>query len=109
MNEAQNKSAQSLYDCSIEKCLNVIGGKWSFLVLRELFCEKKRFGELKCNIRDISSKSLTQTLRHLEDNGILVRKAYATIPPTVEYDLTEKGHTLHNIIHEMKKWGAHWA
>jgi DNA-binding HxlR family transcriptional regulator len=70
---------------------------------------KKRFGELKNNICAISSKSLTQTLRHLEENGIVVRKAFATIPPTVEYDLTEKGHTLHNIIHEMKAWGAHWA
>ncbi|CAG7655031.1 winged helix-turn-helix transcriptional regulator [Paenibacillus allorhizosphaerae] len=97
------------YDCSIEKCLNVIGGKWSFLVLRELFCGKKRFGELKNSIHDISSKSLTQTLRHLEATGIIVREAYATIPPTVEYELTEKGHTLHTIIHEMKKWGAHWA
>jgi DNA-binding HxlR family transcriptional regulator len=97
------------YECSIEKSLNVIGGKWSFLIIRELFHGKKRFGELKSSIRGISSKSLTGTLRHLEDNGILIREAYATIPPTVDYDLTEKGHALHCIIHEMKKWGAHWA
>ncbi len=110
MGNPQNiNNTQTLFNCSIEKCLDVIGGKWSFLVLRELFCGKKRFGELKNNICAISSKSLTQTLRHLEENGIVVRKAFATIPPTVEYDLTEKGHTLHNIIHEMKAWGAHWA
>lgn len=102
-------SSTSNFECSIEKSLNIIGGKWSFLVLRELFCGTKRFGELKNSIHCISSKSLTDTLRHLEEKGILIRNAYATIPPTVEYSLTEKGTALHTILHEMKVWGAHWA
>lgn len=98
-----------IVDCSIEKALNIIGGKWSFLVLRELFCGTKRFGELKRSIHGISSKSLTETLRHLENNDIINRAAYATIPPTVEYTLTKKGHSLHKIIHDMKEWGAQWG
>jgi len=106
---AQSQSKYENYECSIEKSLNIIGGKWSFLVIRELFHGKKRFGELKHAICGVSSKSLTDTLRHLEVNGILIREAFATVPPTVEYDLTEKGHALHSILHEMKKWGAHWA
>jgi DNA-binding HxlR family transcriptional regulator len=97
------------FECSIEKALHVIGGKWSFLVIRELFHGKKRFGELKHTIHGISAKSLTDTLRHLEENKILVRECFATIPPTVEYELTEKGHALHKMLHEMKMWGAHWA
>ncbi|WP_199621379.1 winged helix-turn-helix transcriptional regulator [Paenibacillus alkalitolerans] len=97
------------HDCSIEKALNVIGGKWSFLVIRELTHGKKRFGELKSAIHDVSSKSLSDTLRHLQEKNILIRKAYATVPPTVEYELTEKGQSLQTIIHEMKKWGKEWA
>ncbi|MCA0756473.1 helix-turn-helix transcriptional regulator [Paenibacillus sp. N4] len=96
--------------CSIEKSLDVVGGKWSFLVIREMmFHEKKRFGELKQAVVGISSKSLTDTLRHLEASGVITRTAYPTVPMTVEYALTEKGHALHGIIHEMKKWGSEWA
>lgn len=97
------------YECSIEKALNVIGGKWTFLVIRELTHGKKRFGELKSAIHGVSSKALTDTLRHLEVHDILVREAFATVPPTVEYGLTVKGQALHKIIHEMKMWAREWA
>jgi DNA-binding HxlR family transcriptional regulator len=96
-------------DCTVEKALNIIGGKWSFLVIRQLFHGTKRFGEIKSSIRSISSKALTDTLRHLEHNGILTREAYATIPPTVEYKLTERGQALHKMIHEMKVWAKEWT
>jgi DNA-binding HxlR family transcriptional regulator len=96
-------------ECSIEKALSVIGGKWSFLVLRELFEGTKRFGELQKAISKVSPKALTDTLRHLESNGVLIRTVYATVPVTVEYSLTEKGQSLHTIIKEMKYWGSYWA
>jgi DNA-binding HxlR family transcriptional regulator len=96
-------------ECSIEKALSVIGGKWSFLVLRELFEGTKRFGELQKAISKVSPKALTDTLRHLESNGVLIRTIYATVPVTVEYSLTEKGQSLHTIIKEMKYWGSYWA
>jgi DNA-binding HxlR family transcriptional regulator len=96
-------------DCTVEKALNIIGGKWSFLVIRHLFHGTKRFGELKSSIRGISSKSLTDTLRHLEHNAILTREAFATIPPTVEYKLTDRGQALHPMIHEMKVWAKDWT
>jgi DNA-binding HxlR family transcriptional regulator len=95
--------------CSIEKALDIIGGKWSFLVLRELFGGTKRFGELKKAIHTISPKALTDTLRHLEDNQIITRAVFATVPVTVEYSLTEKGKAFNKILKEMKHWGAHWA
>ncbi|MDR4949054.1 winged helix-turn-helix transcriptional regulator [Neobacillus cucumis] len=96
-------------ECSIEKALNVIGGKWSFLVLRELFDGTKRFGELQKAISKVSPKALTDTLRHLEVHNVLIRTVYPTVPVTVEYTLTEKGQALHKMIKEMKKWGAYWG
>jgi DNA-binding HxlR family transcriptional regulator len=96
-------------ECSIECTLAVIGGKWSFLVLRELFNGTKRFGELQRNIKGISPKSLTDTLRHLEEQGVLERHAFATVPVTVEYTLTPKGEDLHPILKQMKLWAAKWT
>ncbi|MEK3889508.1 winged helix-turn-helix transcriptional regulator [Bacillus sp. FSL K6-3431] len=96
-------------ECSIEKALNIIGGKWSFLVLRELFDGTKRFGELQKSIQKISPKALTDTVRHLEKNQIVTRTVYPTVPVTVEYSLTEKGRAFNIILKEMKKWGAHWT
>lgn len=96
-------------ECSIEKALDAIGGKWSFLILRELLQDTRRFGELKRSIEDISAKSLATTLHHLEANGIISRTVYATTPPMVEYALTPKGEALRPIIYAMKHWGKHWA
>ncbi|NHN31345.1 winged helix-turn-helix transcriptional regulator [Paenibacillus agricola] len=101
---------QPIYiECSIERTLDAIGGKWSFLVLRELFGGTKRFGVLQKKINGVSPKSLTETLRHLEEQGVLERTAYATVPVTVEYTLTPKGHDLHQILKEMKLWSAKWS
>lgn len=96
-------------ECSIEKTLNVIGGKWAFLVIRELFGGTKRFGELQRSITGVSPKALTDTLRHLEEQGVLERHAFATVPVTVEYQLTPKGRDLHRILKEMKLWAAKWT
>ena len=96
-------------ECSIEKALNVLEGKWSFLIIKNLFEGTRRFGELRKALHNVSPKTLTSRLRELEKNGVIVRKAYATIPPMVEYSLTEKGRNLNKIIKEMKLWGANWA
>ncbi|MBB3114516.1 DNA-binding HxlR family transcriptional regulator [Paenibacillus phyllosphaerae] len=96
-------------ECNIERTLHVIGGKWAFLVLRELFCGTKRFGELQRLIPDVSPRALTSTLRHLEEQGVLERHVFPTVPVTVEYTLTPKGEDLHQILKEMKLWAAKWA
>jgi DNA-binding HxlR family transcriptional regulator len=99
-----------IYECEIEKSLRIIGGKWSFLVVRELFFHGiKRFTELKSALNGISSKSLTETLRHLEENQVVIRKVHATVPPTVEYCLTAKGEAFSGILLEMKKWVRDWT
>lgn len=96
-------------DCSIEKAINIIGTKWSFLILRELFNGTKRFGELQKAVHGISPKALTDSLRHLENNDVLHRKVYPVVPVKVEYTLTEKGQDLKKMIKEMKLWGKKWC
>jgi DNA-binding HxlR family transcriptional regulator len=96
-------------DCSVDKALDAIGGKWSFLVIRELLQDTRRFGELQRSIQKISAKSLAVTLHHLENNGIIARTVHPTNPPTVEYALTAKGEALRPIIYAMKHWGKHWT
>lgn len=96
-------------ECSVEKALNVIGGKWSFLIIKNLFTGTKRFGELRKLLHDISPKTLTSCLRALESNGIVTRTVYPTVPATVEYSLTEKGQSMDKIINEMFFWGEKWA
>ena len=96
-------------ECSIEKALNVLDGKWTFLILRDLFEGTKRFGELRKSLHGVSPKTLSERLKELENKGIVKRTVYPTIPPTVEYSLTEKGKSLKPIIKEMKMWGAKWG
>ena len=96
-------------ECSVEKTLNLIGGKWGFLILKNLFSGGKRFGELRKLLHNINAKSLTNNLRLLEDSGLINRMVYATVPVTVEYSLTEKGEGLKEIIMEMYLWGEKWV
>jgi len=96
-------------ECCVEKALNVIGGKWSFLIIKNLFNGKKRFGELRKLLHDISPKTLTSCLRSLEENDIVTRTVYPTVPVTVEYALTGKGEELDKIINAMYYWGEKWT
>jgi len=96
-------------ECCVEKALNVIGGKWSFLIIKNLFNGKKRFGELRKLLHDISPKTLTSCLRSLEENDIDTRTVYPTVPVTVEYALTGKGEELDKIINAMYYWGEKWT
>ncbi len=95
-------------ECCVEKTLNVIGGKWSFLILKNLFNGKKRFGELKKLLPKCNSRSMTISLRSLEQNKIISRTVYPTVPVKVEYELTKKGEDLKNIIIAMYLWGDKW-
>lgn len=109
MYEESLKECPDHIECSIEKALNVLGGKWTFLILRDLFEGTKRFGELRKSLYGVSPKTLSERLKELEEKGVIKRTAYPTIPPTVEYSLTEKGESLKPIIKAMKMWGAQWG
>lgn len=94
--------------CYVEKTLDVLGGKWSYLIIKHLFSGKKRFGELRKLLHDVNARSLTNCLRNLEEHGVINRDVIATVPVTVEYSLTEKGEDLKEIIATMYLWGEKW-
>ncbi|GHO98310.1 HxlR family transcriptional regulator [Reticulibacter mediterranei] len=98
-------------DCmsSIRTVLHILGGKWSFLVLAQLYIRPRRFNQLLRALDDISTKALTDTLRHLERNEIIRREVTPTVPITVEYSLTEKGKAFRVVLSEMNHWMQMWG
>ncbi|EAD2804745.1 transcriptional regulator [Listeria monocytogenes] len=94
-----------VYNIGVEATLEVIGGKWKPVILCHLREDKKRTGELKRLIPNITQKMLTQQLRELEKSGVIVRKVYEQIPPKVEYSLSEYGESLSEILNKLCLWG----
>ena len=94
--------------CAVETTLDVIGGRWKVLILRELMPGVKRFSELQRALHGITQKMLTQQLRELEEDRIVHREVYLQVPPKVEYSLTETGKTLKPILEAMHEWGIHY-
>lgn len=94
--------------CPVETTLSLIGNKWKVLILRDLMTGTKRFGELKRSVGDVSQKVLTAQLRDMEENGLVLRKVYAEVPPRVEYSLTPLGESLSPILSAMKNWGENF-
>jgi len=94
-----------VYNCPVEATLDVIGGKWKPLILWWLHERTHRFAELRRRIPGITEKMLTQHLRELEADGIVARKVYATVPPRVEYSLTEYGSWLKRALKAICDWG----
>lgn len=92
-------------ECPITKTAEVIGGKWTLPIIFALINETKRFKELERHIEGINTRMLVKELKQMEENGIVLRKVYAEVPPRVEYSLAEKGKALKNVLQEMKKWG----
>lgn len=95
--------------CPIERAVTVLDGKWTLLILRELFTGTKRFGELRAVLQGISAKTLTERLRSLEEQGILSRTVYPEVPVRVEYALTDYGQTLWPVMDALREWGEKWA
>jgi len=99
---------RELPSCPVETTLLLIGEKWKVLILRELITGTKRFGELKKSIPSISQKMLTQQLRAMELDNLIIRKVYPEVPPKVEYSLTETGRSLKIILDAMVSWGEQY-
>jgi DNA-binding HxlR family transcriptional regulator len=93
------------YNCPIEAAVDVFGGKWKALILWWLQERTWRFAELRRQIPGITEKMLTQQLRELEADGIVDRRVYPTVPPKVEYSLTEYGWSLKRALREICDWG----
>jgi DNA-binding HxlR family transcriptional regulator len=89
---------------AVREVLNRVGDKWSVLIVGLLADGPKRFSELRRTIEGISQRMLTLTLRGLERDGLVIRTVYPTVPPRVEYQLTELGRTLRKPIQSLAKW-----
>ncbi|MGC9974589.1 MAG: helix-turn-helix domain-containing protein [Gaiellaceae bacterium] len=94
--------------CGVAATAEIIGAKWTALIVHDLSEGARRFCELEHACPGISPRTLSERLRTLEHEGFLERKSYPESPPRVEYALTEKGRGLLTIIHEMSKFGHDW-
>jgi DNA-binding HxlR family transcriptional regulator len=94
--------------CPVGCCAEVISGKWTILVIRDLADSSRRFSELERSLSGISPRTLSIRLRALEDCGVVERHTYPEVPPRVEYTLTEKGRDLIPLIEQMREYGRRW-
>ena len=98
-------SKEELPACPVATTVQLIGSKWKLLILRNLLGRPWRFNELKKSLEGISQKVLTDSLRALEEDGIVIRTVYPEVPPHVEYSLTELGESMRPILKAMEEWG----
>ena len=91
--------------CPVATTVALIGSKWKLLIIRNLRQRPWRFNELKKDLQGVSQKVLTDSLRSLEEDGVIVRTVYPEVPPRVEYSLTPLGRSLKPILDSMWAWG----
>jgi DNA-binding HxlR family transcriptional regulator len=90
----------------IAAAMEIIGNKWTALILRDLFSGPKRFCELEKTVGKINPRTLSQRLDDLEQEGIITKESFAEVPPRIEYTLTKKGEDLLPILQQMAAWGT---
>lgn len=91
--------------CPVATMVELIGNKWKLLIIRNLLASTSRFGELKNGVPGISQKVLTDNLRALEADGLVIRTVFPEVPPRVEYSLSDLGNTLRPLFKSMEEWG----
>ncbi|MCH5194185.1 MAG: helix-turn-helix transcriptional regulator [Oscillospiraceae bacterium] len=99
---------EELPACPVATTVQIIGNKWKLLILRNLLDRPWRFNELQKSLDGISQKVLTESLRSMEADGIVIRTVFPEVPPRVEYSLSELGETIRPILDAMKKWGENY-
>ena len=94
--------------CPVTATADILSGKWTILLIRDLADGCCRFCELERSLEGISPRTLSLRLRALEEHGVIERKTFPEVPPRVEYTLTEKGKALAPIIEDMRSYGRDW-
>ena len=94
--------------CPVATTVQLIGSKWKLLIIRNLLVRPWRFNELRKDLAGISQKVLTDSLRSMEEDGIVTRTVYPEVPPRVEYSLSELGESMRPIIKVMEDWGINY-
>jgi len=101
-------SAASNASCPVCRTAEVVCGKWTLLIIRDLAEGSSRFCELERSLEGISPRTLSLRLRALEEEGIVERHTFPEVPPRVEYALTEKGEALVPLVEDMRRYGTRW-
>jgi DNA-binding HxlR family transcriptional regulator len=94
--------------CPVTATADILAGKWTILLVRDLADGRSRFCELERSLEGISPRTLSLRLRALEEHGVIERRTFPEVPPRVEYSLTEKGRALVPIIEDMRTYGRDW-
>ena len=102
------KTKDELPECPVATTVSIIGSKWKLLIIRNLLARPWRFNELKKDLEGISQKVVTDSLRAMEDDGIITRTVYPEVPPRVEYALSELGESMRPILDAMQIWGEEY-
>ena len=102
------KKKKELPDCPVATTVSLIGSKWKLLIMRNLLVRPWRFNELQRSLEGISQKVLTDSLRSMEEDGIITRTVFPEVPPRVEYALSELGESMRPIIKSMETWGTEY-
>ena len=102
------KKKEELPDCPVATTVSLIGSKWKLLIIRNLLVRPWRFNELQKSLEGISQKVLTDSLRSMEEDGIITRTVFPEVPPRVEYALSELGESMRPIIKSMENWGTEY-
>ena len=102
------KTKEELPECPVATTVQLIGSKWKLLILRNLLVRPWRFNELRKGLDGISQKVLTNSLRSMEEDGIITRTVYPEVPPRVEYALSELGESMRPIIKSMEDFGNYY-
>ena len=92
----------------VARTVHPIGSKWKLLIMRNLLKRPWRFNELRRDLGGISQKVLTDSLRSMEEDGIITRTVYPEVPPRVEYALSDLGESMRPIIQAMEQWGTEY-
>ena len=100
--------ASSNETCPVCRTAEIVCGKWTLLVIRDLAEGRSRFCELERSLHGISPRTLSLRLRALEEEGIVERQTFPEVPPRVEYALTDKGRALVPLIEDMRTYGLEW-
>ena len=102
------KTKDELPECPVATTVQLIGSKWKLLILRNLLVRPWRFNELRKGLDGISQKVLTDSLRSMEEDGIITRTVYPEVPPRVEYALSVLGESMRPIIKSMEDFGSYY-
>lgn len=102
------KTKDELPECPVATTVQLIGSKWKLLILRNLLVRPWRFNELRKDLDGISQKVLTDSLRSMEEDGIITRTVYPEVPPKVVYALSDLGESMRPIIKSMEEFGKEY-